>query len=711
MSDNSIQKTKSKLSILYLAPHLSTGGMPAFLLKRLQALSHSRMELIVVEYANWSDEYVVQKNQIKVLSDAFYTLGENKMELINIIKKHHVNIVHIEEMVEDSVNAFSVEMVNALYSNNRTWNIVETCHNISFNPDKEKTYHPDAYIFCTPYHLRTFEKMPSKKFLIEYPIEKNISEKNIKLFCKKLLGIDTEKFHVLNVGLWTPGKNQSEGIEIAKNFPNVEFHFVGNQADNFKHYWELLMKDIPDNVTIWGERSDVNLFMTACDAFMFNSTWECNPLAIREAASFGLPIMARNLPQYEKMFDGYILSFEESNKFEKMKEIINGWEPTNIPNSSALFDFKVSHAYIYKQLMDLDKTVQKINFNIHFVNKPFLEITGLSTSEYLVKFMDKYGIVIYENRIKTNHWVKVNREWFTDWNIKVWEDKKLILDYGLNYSGKRVFISIESSSLGDTIAWVPYLEEFRKKHNCQLIVSTFKNSLFEKSYPDIEFVKPGTVVNNVEGMYSIGWFYNSDKEPVLPNTIPLQKAATNILGLEYKEIKPLLSFEPTEQPVKNKYVTIATNSTAGCKFWTKENWQKVINYLSENDYLIINVSLEDNPFDNCEQLSDRSMQNTMNYIYYSEFFIGLSSGLSWLAWALDKQVVMISNFTEEDHEFQCIRPVNKSVCHGCWNSPRYKFDKSWDWCPIHSNTSRMYECQKSITSNDVIYSINTNKLI
>jgi hypothetical protein len=91
-----------------------------------------------------------------------------------------------------------------------------------------------------------------------------------------------------------------------------------------------------------------------------------------------------------------------------------------------------------------------------------------------------------------------------------------------------VYIAFDSSSLGDTIAWMPYVEEFRKKHDCKMIVSTFKNFLFESEYPDIEFVEPGVVVPNVYGMYKLGWFYDANKEPVLPNTIPLQQAATNI---------------------------------------------------------------------------------------------------------------------------------------------------------------------------------------
>ena len=47
-----------------------------------------------------------------------------------------------------------------------------------------------------------------------------------------------------------------------------------------------------------GERNDVDVFMKAADAFLFNSTWGCNPLVSREAIGYGLPILARNLPQF-----------------------------------------------------------------------------------------------------------------------------------------------------------------------------------------------------------------------------------------------------------------------------------------------------------------------------------------------------------------------------------------------------------------------------
>lgn len=107
----------------------------------------------------------------------------------------------------------------------------------------------------------------------------------------------------------------------------------------------------------------------------------------------------------------------------------------------------------------------------------------------------------------------------------------------------KYLINFDSKSLGDTIAWMPYAEEFRKKHNCKVILSTFWNHLFEKEYPEIEFIGQGKVVYNIKEQYNIGWYFpwESSRNPNDFRTIPLQQTASDILGLEYKEIKPKIT--------------------------------------------------------------------------------------------------------------------------------------------------------------------------
>jgi autotransporter strand-loop-strand O-heptosyltransferase len=109
----------------------------------------------------------------------------------------------------------------------------------------------------------------------------------------------------------------------------------------------------------------------------------------------------------------------------------------------------------------------------------------------------------------------------------------------------------------------------------------------------------------------------------------------------------------------------------------------------------------------------QSLLESINLISHSEFYIGLSSGMSWVAHALGKKVAMISNFTEDWNEFDLnlddyIRITDKSVCHGCWNKINvdYIFDiGDWYWCPEHKGTERQFECHKSISTEDVIEKI------
>jgi autotransporter strand-loop-strand O-heptosyltransferase len=674
------------MRILFLAPHLSTGGMPQFLLKRLQGMrNHTNNEYYVVEYQCHGLDYVVQRNAIKsLLLENFATLYEDKMELFKIINEWQPDIIHIDEMSE----RLDREMVRRLYNPDRKYRIVETCHDISFDPNS-KLFHPDLYSFCTPYHEETFADLESKYVTILYPIEEmNLTK--FKTIWQDDLGFDRNKKHVLNVGLWTPGKNQAEGIEIARKYPDMMFHFVGNQAGNFKHYWEPLMQNLPPNVKVWGERTDIDHFMIASDIFMFNSTWECNPIVLREAIGYGLPIIARNLPQYAGMYNDYIYSIDTN--FELASSFLFLYE---IPKDNTTGDFARAHQVAYEKILETPAQVQKVRILQNFINHPFLEIKGESDSDFDVRFYDENDVCQYQSIIKSNSWVRLNRQYYTKWKTYVYQDGELIYENILDLHGKRVFISIESKSLGDTMAWIGYCEEFRKKHQCKVIVSTFWNKILD--YPELELVEPGTSVS-CYAMYKIGYFYDSNREPVEPNTIPLQNAATNILGLEFTEVAPRLKYDKKRSNL-GSYVTIATNSTAQCKFWQRHDWQTLINWLTGNGYKVINVSKEKNPFDNCEPLEDTSIENTMNIIANAKFQVSLSSGLSWLAFGLGTHVVMISNFTNEHYEFtqKCTRIVNKSVCHDCWSEHRLD-SGNWNWCPRSKN----FECHTSIDAEMVI---------
>jgi autotransporter strand-loop-strand O-heptosyltransferase len=743
---------KSKIKLLYITPHLSTGGMPQFVLKRIQSLQEykDQIEIFLVEYSQFSSTYVVQRDQIIELlgNDHFFTLGgtdevDKKYMLIDIIKTNSIDIIHSEEMLDgfESFNKIPLKLLNQIYSNDRTWKIVETCHNIWYDPITNKKLHPDAYSLVTPYHMEnTFKDTPQMKFLSLYPIENKVIEickKNEiygnfnqvpliqKISMRSELGLDMHKTHVLNVGLWTSGKNQGEGVEIARELiesnPEIEFHFIGNQAPNFEDYWGPIMKNLPSNVKVWGERNDVDKFMQACDVLMFNSTWECNPLVIRESINYGMKILTRNLPQYSGMYNGYITSIEGD-----VKNISN--QLVGLINSDSIYaiipdeTFGLDLLSMYKIVMNENITQNKplikdYTYVRHYVTQPYFEVRGTTENKLKIKYYDDNNNTSYQNDLSINSWVKLNKEYFIKWRTTVEEDGEIIYDETLNLEDKRVYISFGSKSLGDTLAWMPYVEEFRKKHNCILIVSTFLNYLFVDQYPNIEFVGPGDIVSNIHAQYRLGWFYNEDGSVnynMTPNdykTQPLQKTATDILGLEYKEIRPLLNLPNTP---KKKKVGIGFHSTAQAKYWNNpEGWQKVVDYLVSLGYECMIYSKEGDGYMNNNYPKSTTiykggnLQEVINDLSECEFFIGLGSGLSWLAWACELPVVLISGFSEKWAEttLDTYRVINENVCHGCFNSERLDAG-DWNWCPLHKNTDRMFECTKRISSDMVVKEIN-----
>jgi FkbM family methyltransferase len=202
---------------------------------------------------------------------------------------------------------------------------------------------------------------------------------------------------------------------------------------------------------------------------------------------------------------------------------------------------------IYENLTKNNDTI-KHSFNINFVQGAYLEIKSGGTDEFYCEFIDKStNKVVYSTTLKSHHWSRVNKKYFIDWNVKVYQHNKLIYDYHFNCEGKRVFIVLDSKSLGDTLAWFPMVDEFRKKHNCHVVVSTFHNDWFIEQYPELEFVEPGSTCENLYAMYNLGWFYfeGGDEADLSKNVsdfkkIPLQQSASDILGLPPIEVRPKL---------------------------------------------------------------------------------------------------------------------------------------------------------------------------
>jgi autotransporter strand-loop-strand O-heptosyltransferase len=352
----------------------------------------------------------------------------------------------------------------------------------------------------------------------------------------------------------------------------------------------------------------------------------------------------------------------------------------------------------------------------HFVKGPFVEIKGLKKADYIVEFIDKAtDKILFKSTIGNNCWCKCNIEYFVDWKIVIYENGKKWAQYDYDATDKRVYVALDSRALGDTLAWFPYLEEFRKKHNCKLVASTFMNDFFSTEYANIEFIKPGDTASDLYAMYAIGLYYNDDdsinllKNPIDPKSVTLQKMCSDILGLEYKEIKPKLKRKNPSLEKINQ-ICIGVFGTAQSKFWNNPTgWQDVVNWLNNKGYTVRLISKEGDDYMGNKlptgiiKHPNGPIELVMDELKKSKAFIGIGSGLSWLSWALDTPTVLVSGFSYDWAEMQdCIRvTAPKGKCEGCFNRLRLNAG-DWNWCPDHKGTERQFECTKSITSEMVI---------
>lgn len=181
---------------------------------------------------------------------------------------------------------------------------------------------------------------------------------------------------------------------------------------------------------------------------------------------------------------------------------------------------------------------------ITFDRTPKVEILGDEELKYAIDFIDNdLDYVVHSDIISNNMHTSCFREWYTNWKIVISTIGTTDVEtYYFGLIGQRVYLRFESAALGDSIAWIPYVEEFRKKHNCEVICATFWNHLFIKSYPDITFVEMTETPQDIYATYWIGWFNNPNRNPVDVRIIPLQKTASDILGLPFTEICPNLDY-------------------------------------------------------------------------------------------------------------------------------------------------------------------------
>lgn len=326
---------------------------------------------------------------------------------------------------------------------------------------------------------------------------------------------------------------------------------------------------------------------------------------------------------------------------------------------------------------------------------------------------DESDLVFFDGDVSEQTLISAEK-YYVKWRVEVLLDNELVFSHVLDLTGQEVYFFMAGSALGDTVAVLEHISEFQRAYNCH-VKYTPNESFYEickNYYPDIEMVTEHP--KEPYASYCLAVF---QKPPfIIPDDsrrfYPAD-AARCILGL-HRDAKHVIYKATEPRQIKEKYVCIAVQASGLMKRWLyPEGWNIIVKYLQAKGYRVLCIDGEDSfekdgyivklP-DGAENFTGRRpLMERVNLLNYADFFIGLGSGLSWLAWACDIPVVLISGFSLPLGEFDTpYRVTNQLVCHGCYN------DVTVDWktgCPYHEGTKREFECSKKIHPKQVMKAI------
>ena len=368
---------------------------------------------------------------------------------------------------------------------------------------------------------------------------------------------------------------------------------------------------------------------------------------------------------------------------------------------------------LYKSRLFCDTGIDGLKIDFNFGLR-----LDIPQGNFHVKISDfDSGQIFFDENISDARLVS-SEFYFIRWQVEIFLDGEKIFEHILNLKDKKVLIVFTSPAIGDTLALMPYVAAFEKIHGCKIFiyVKDYLRDLIKNFYPNISQVKEITT-----DYYATFYFAFIMGEmlslPADTRTLPLDRVGGLTLGME-NFIPPLPKFSPTKKrKIKTPYVCIAVQGSGTPKGWHYPNgWEIVCDYLKKLGYRVLcidknkiekdiyNYKIE-KPKGAENFCGDIPLIERANMLYYADFFIGLGSGLSWLANAVGCKVILIAGFSQDWCEFYTpYRIANRFVCNGCFNDVRELPFKS-KMCPIYLGTENEIECSKKISPHQVIQAI------
>lgn len=321
--------------------------------------------------ATWTKLYLSEQkktnNQIDLINNA-KKVSNNK--LCNLLFEINRNIKIITKIIwKITFNKYDVIHINSSCSSNgmireniiikickKKCPIIFECHCDVSNYVKKEKDKKRFNSICNNVNLILCLNSQSQKYIKE-EFNKNavivsnfLNEKNIE----KYDTVITEKVKkIIYVGRITEQKGCNEIIEVAKQFENIDFLFIGKLTEGFPE------KRFKGNLKYLGVKTldEVYQIMSESDVLLFPSYSEGFPITILESMFIGLPIITTKVGSIYDMLGDNGAVYIEIKNIDSIKKAINRIEDIKIRKNMKLNNRKKAlDKYTIK------KSVNEINY-------------------------------------------------------------------------------------------------------------------------------------------------------------------------------------------------------------------------------------------------------------------------------------------------------------------------------------------------------------
>lgn len=311
--------------VLHIINDLNCGGAENLLLRicsgvKTQNPDISFSVIIIQENYQLLDQF--KENEIPVLFIPVYTVSNWKRPflLAKAIKKLQPDVVHTHLLKADRIGQVAAWLAGV----SQRYCTVHSCE--AYKNFQDYTTRKITGIFATKI-IAVSEAVKQYSIVNKfYPLSKIITIYNAPSFTAKAYPAKKEyntPLRIVNVGRLTIAKNQKillKTISILKSIDfNVSLRIVGEGEERSKLEKEIKKLNISDSVFLVGRSNEIEKELCNADIFVSTSAWEGFGMALVEAASVGLPIVATDIPAHREILgDTYPGLVKEENIAQKI---------------------------------------------------------------------------------------------------------------------------------------------------------------------------------------------------------------------------------------------------------------------------------------------------------------------------------------------------------------------------------------------------------